>query len=131
MSTAPAAAAGAMGVSHHRLHEDVQALTTGTLFVALGVVMFGHAGLLTGGTAGIAFLIHYATGLSFSLAFFMVNLPFYFFAWRRIFRPVQACKPGEVCAIPQVRATYQLIFWVVAVLVLVALGLPYVMPFFY
>ena len=54
-----------------------------------------------------------------------------FFAWRRIYRPAQACRPGEVCAIPQVRATYKLIFWVVAVLVLVALGFPYVMPFFY
>lgn len=87
MSTAPAAAvpgAGVLAAPRHRLHEDVQALTTGTLFVALGVVMFGHAGLLTGGTAGIAFLIHYATGLSFSLAFFGVNLPFYFFAWRRM-----------------------------------------------
>ena len=54
-----------------------------------------------------------------------------FFAWRRIYRPAQACKPGEVCAIPQVRATYTLIFWIVAALVLVALGFPYVMPFFY
>ncbi|HCV9856412.1 TPA: mercuric transport protein, partial [Klebsiella pneumoniae] len=43
----------------------------------------------------------------------------------------QACKPGEVCAIPQVRATYKLIFWIVAALVLVSLGFPYVMPFFY
>ncbi len=54
-----------------------------------------------------------------------------FFAWRRIFRPVQACRPGEVCAIPQVRATYKIIFCIVTVLVLVALGFPYVMPFFY
>ena len=53
------------------------------------------------------------------------------FAWRRIFRPASACKPGEVCAIPQVRATYKLIFWIVAMLVLVALGFPYVVPFFY
>jgi hypothetical protein len=53
------------------------------------------------------------------------------FAWRRIYRPAQACKPGEVCAIPQVRATYKLIFWIVAALVLVSLGFPYVMPFFY
>ncbi len=37
----------------------------------------------------------------------------------------------EVCAIPQVRATYKLIFWIVAVLVPVALGFPYVVPFFY
>lgn len=54
-----------------------------------------------------------------------------FFAWRAIFRPAHACKPGEVCAIPQVRTTYKLIFWIVAALVLVALGFPYVMPFFY
>ncbi|QKE40274.1 MAG: mercuric ion transporter MerT [Ferrovum myxofaciens] len=54
-----------------------------------------------------------------------------FFAWRRIFRPVRNCKPGEVCAIPQVRATYKLVFWVVAMLALIALAFPYVAPLFY
>jgi mercuric ion transport protein len=54
-----------------------------------------------------------------------------FFAWRRIFRPVPACEPGDVCAIPQVRTGYKIIFWVVAVLVVVALAFPYVLPFFY
>ncbi len=54
-----------------------------------------------------------------------------FFAWRRIYRPVQACGPGDVCAIPQVRTTYKLAFWVGAALVLIALGFPYAMPFFY
>lgn len=54
-----------------------------------------------------------------------------FFAWRRIFRPMTACKPGEVCAIAQVRTTYKLMFWIVAALVLVALGFPYVLPLFY
>lgn len=47
-----------------------------------------------------------------------------FFSWRRIYRPATACKPGEVCAIPQVRTTYKLIFWIVAALVVVALGFP-------
>jgi uncharacterized membrane-anchored protein YitT (DUF2179 family) len=68
----------------HRPHEDIQALLTGTLFVALGVVMFGRTGLLTGGTAGIAFLIHYATGWNFGLVFFCINLPFYSLAYRRM-----------------------------------------------
>ena len=54
-----------------------------------------------------------------------------FFAYRRIFRPAQDCKPGEVCAIPQVRSTYKIMFWVVVALVLVALGFPYVLPLFY
>ena len=54
-----------------------------------------------------------------------------FFAGRRIFRPAAACRPGEVCAIPQVRAAYKLIFWIVAALVLIALGFPHVLPLFY
>jgi len=68
----------------HRPYEDVQALLTGTLFVALGVVLFRHAGLFTGGTAGLAFLLHYTTGWSFGLLFFLVNMPFYWLAWRRM-----------------------------------------------
>jgi uncharacterized membrane-anchored protein YitT (DUF2179 family) len=68
----------------HRPHEDIQALLTGTLFVALGVVMFGRTGLLTGGTAGIAFLVHYATGWNFGLVFFCINLPFYGLAYKRM-----------------------------------------------
>ena len=54
-----------------------------------------------------------------------------FFAYRRIFRPVQACKPGQVCAIPQVRGTYKLIFGIVAALAAVALAYPYILPLFY
>jgi uncharacterized membrane-anchored protein YitT (DUF2179 family) len=70
----------------HQPYEDVQALFTGTLFVALGVVMFGHTGLLTGGTVGIAFLVHYATGWNFGLLLFLINLPFYALAWQRMGR---------------------------------------------
>ncbi|MDD2932824.1 MAG: mercuric ion transporter MerT [Methylotenera sp.] len=54
-----------------------------------------------------------------------------FFAYRRSFRPVKACKHGEVCAVPQVRATFKVIFWLVMTLVLVALGFPYALPLFY
>ena len=64
----------------HSVFEDAQALITAALFVALGVAMYRHAGLLTGGTAGIAFLLHYATGWRFGLVFFVVNLPFAWFA---------------------------------------------------
>ena len=53
------------------------------------------------------------------------------FAYRSIFRPAQDCKPGEVCAIPQVKSTYRAIFWLVVGLVLIALVYPYVAPFFY
>ena len=59
----------------HRPYEDAQGLLAGTLFVALGALMFAHAKLLTGGTAGVALLICYATGWSFGPVFFAVNLP--------------------------------------------------------
>lgn len=70
----------------HTHFDDAQALVTGTLFIALGVVMFKHAGLLTGGTAGLAFLAHYATGIGFGKLFFAINLPFYWLAWQRMGR---------------------------------------------
>lgn len=68
----------------HSHFEDAQALLTGTLFAALGVALFKQAGLLSGGTVGIAFLLHYAFGWSFGLLFFLINLPFYVLAWRRM-----------------------------------------------
>ncbi len=71
-------------IERHTLFEDAQALFTGTLFISLGVALFKHAGLLTGGTAGLAFLLHYASGVSFGKLFFVINLPFYWLAWRRM-----------------------------------------------
>lgn len=67
-----------------RLPDDLQGLVTGTLFVALGVLMYQHAGLLTGGTAGLALLLHYATGLDFGPVYFAINLPFCLLAWHRM-----------------------------------------------
>jgi uncharacterized membrane-anchored protein YitT (DUF2179 family) len=66
------------------LFDDVQGLVTGTLFVALALVLFRQAGLVTGGTAGLAFIVHYALGWPFGLAFFLINVPFYMLAWRRM-----------------------------------------------
>jgi len=54
-----------------------------------------------------------------------------FFAWRRIWRPAATCQPGEVCALPQVKMIYKALFWLVAALVAIALGFPYIAPWFY
>jgi uncharacterized membrane-anchored protein YitT (DUF2179 family) len=85
-AVSPAAAPASLAALRHHPFEDVQALLTATLFMAFSVLMFSHAGLLTGGTAGVAFLIHYATGWSFGLVMFLVNVPFYLLAWRRMGR---------------------------------------------
>ncbi|WP_460532682.1 YitT family protein [Chitinimonas naiadis] len=68
-------------VSSHSVLEDVQALLIGCLFVALSVLLLRQAHVLTGGTAGLAFLGHYASGLPFGVLFFLINLPFYVFAY--------------------------------------------------
>ena len=74
----------AVAAPRHSVLEDLQALATGTLFVALGVMLFKQAGMVTGGTAGIAFVMHYAAGWPFGAVFFVINLPFYVLAWRRM-----------------------------------------------
>jgi len=79
-------ATAAPAVERHSFFDDVQALVTGTLFVSIGLAMFRHAGLMTGGTVGLAFLAHYASGLPFGALFFTINLPFYWLAWRRMGR---------------------------------------------
>jgi len=63
--------------------------------------------------------------------FIGVALVALFFAWRRIYRPAEKCQPGEVCAIPRFRVAYKVIFWMVSILVLIALLFPYTLPLFY
>lgn len=65
----------------HTWFEDVQGLLAGTLFVALALLMFQHAVLLTGGTTGLAFLLHYASDWPLGWLLFLFNLPFYVFGW--------------------------------------------------
>ena len=68
----------------HSLAEDILAIFIGTLFVSFGLAMYKQAGLLTGSTAGLAFLIYYVTKLPFGAVFFAINLPFYYLAFRRM-----------------------------------------------
>ena len=70
----------------HSLSEDIQALLVAPLLVAFAVLLFRQAGLLTGGTVGIAFLIHYAGGWPMGVVLFVINLPFYVFALRAMGR---------------------------------------------
>lgn len=70
----------------HSLAEDIQALLVAPLFVAFAVLLFKQAGLLTGGSVGLAFLIHYASNWSMGAVVFAINLPFYIFAIRAMGR---------------------------------------------
>ncbi|WP_018608844.1 YitT family protein [Uliginosibacterium gangwonense] len=70
----------------HTPVEDILALLLGTLVVSFGASLLKQAGALTGGMAGLAFLLHYATGIKFGVAFFFLNMPFYYLAFRRMGR---------------------------------------------
>jgi uncharacterized membrane-anchored protein YitT (DUF2179 family) len=57
-----------------------------SIISSLGLFILSAAGLLTGSTAGIAFLLHYAIGVNFGLAFFLVNVPFFYLSWKQLGR---------------------------------------------
>lgn len=72
--------------TRHTPLEDAQGIVTGVACAALGVAILSHLGFLTGGTAGLSFVITYAFGWNYGLVFFLVNLPFYALAIGRMGR---------------------------------------------
>ena len=86
----------AVAPSRHTLVEDVFAILVGTAMIALGVSLFTEATLITGSTAGLALLLHYATGVGFGPLFFVINLPFYVLAVLRMGWPFTAKTVASV-----------------------------------
>ena len=71
----------------HSAPEDVLGVLTGTLLAALGLHLLQEAEAVTGGTAGLALLLTYATALNFGWLFVLVNLPFFLLAlWKKGWR---------------------------------------------
>lgn len=82
--TTSAAPSATIAYDRHRFYEDAMAMLIGTSFVSMGITLYAQATLMTGSTAGIALLIQYATHINFGAIYFVLNLPFYFFAVRRM-----------------------------------------------
>jgi uncharacterized membrane-anchored protein YitT (DUF2179 family) len=70
--------------ARHTRFEDAQGIAFGALMCGFGVHLLTSAGLVTGQTAGLAVLLAYATGWAFGPVFLLINLPFYWLAWRRM-----------------------------------------------
>ncbi|WP_099823164.1 YitT family protein [Oceaniglobus indicus] len=68
----------------HTVFEDAQGLSLGVFLCGLGLHILTHIGLITGQTAGMAVIVSYLTGWSFGPVFFVINLPFYVLAWKRL-----------------------------------------------
>lgn len=70
----------------HCFLSDIQALLAGKLLASLGVTLIGSAKLITGGVVGLAFLLHYTTGIGFGELFLLINPPLYLLAIRTMGR---------------------------------------------
>ena len=70
--------------NRHSAFEDFQGILAGSVIASLGLFFMSKAHLVTSGMAGTAFILHYVSNLGFGLLFFLVNLPFYFLAARRM-----------------------------------------------
>ncbi len=68
----------------HSLLEDALGIGASVLMVALAIGIFQELGLITSGIAGLAIVIHYATGWQTGIVFFLLNLPFYYLAVTRL-----------------------------------------------
>ena len=68
----------------HSPLEDAQGLAISLVTAGVGITFLASLGFITGQTAGIALIVSYLTGFSFGTVFWLVNLPFYAFAWSRL-----------------------------------------------
>lgn len=68
----------------HTKPEDILAILTGTLVISFGVMLMKQSGTLTGGTAGLALLVHHGIGVPFGVVFLLLNLPFAYIAYKQM-----------------------------------------------
>lgn len=71
-------------IKKHALWEDALALPIGSFMLSWGLYLLETIDGVSGGLAGVALLTSYATGWSFGAVFFVINLPFYYLALRRL-----------------------------------------------
>ncbi|ENX09323.1 YitT family protein [Acinetobacter courvalinii] len=71
-------------IDQHSKIEDALALLTGTFILSFAMTLLQQAGIMTGGTAGLSLLLHYITDIKFGILFFFVNIPFYYFAYKKM-----------------------------------------------
>lgn len=101
------------------------ALTAGGIAALLaGACCVAPLALVSMGLGG-AWLANLQLLAPYRPLFISVALATLGFAGWRIYRPATECKPGEVCAVPQVRRGYRIGFWIVAALLVAMLGFPY------
>ncbi|WP_234996497.1 YitT family protein [Demequina sp. NBRC 110054] len=73
-----------LDVKKHALWEDALALVVGAFMMSWGIYLLKAIAGVSGGLAGVAFLTTYLTGWGFGVVYFVINLPFYYLAVKRL-----------------------------------------------
>ncbi len=100
--------------------------------VAASLCCVGPLVLVTLGIGG-AWVSHLTLLEPYRPIFLSAGAFFLFLAYRKIYRPAAAkdCAPESLCAAPQAQRAYKILFWIVVVLITLALVFPYLAPLFY
>lgn len=68
----------------HTWYEDFFGLATGSILIAIGIGFMQAGGLLTGGAVGVAQLLAKSTGISLSVMYVLISIPFFALAiWKK------------------------------------------------
>jgi len=98
--------------------------------IGASVCCVGPLVLLALGIGG-AWISNLATFEPYRPLFIGLTLLFLGLAFRKVYLVPQVCAPGTPCAGPQTPTRQRLIFWIVAVLLLGLLAVPWFAPLFY
>ncbi len=101
--------------------------------IAASACCLGPLVLVSLGMGG-AWLSNLAALEPYRPVFIALALGFMGLAYRGIVvkaRDAASCEPGTLCAIPATNRVYQVLFWLVSALVLLAIVFPFFLPYFY
>ncbi len=106
-------------------------LVAGTLAaIGASVCCLGPLVLLAVGIGG-AWIGNLTAFEPYRPVFIGLTLLFLGLAFRKLYLVPRVCAPGMACADPQITRRQRLIFWLVAILLLGLLAVPWVAPLFY
>lgn len=98
--------------------------------IGASVCCVGPLALLALGIGG-AWIANLTAFEPYRPLFIGLTLLFLGVAFRKLYSVPQACAPGTPCADPQIPKRQRLIFWLVALLLLGLLAVPWFAPLFY
>ncbi|RJP65639.1 MAG: mercuric ion transporter MerT [Comamonadaceae bacterium] len=111
-------------------HAGIALLTGGLAALFASACCLGPLVLIMVGISG-AWISHLTALEPYQPLFIGVALVALFLAARKIWRPAGACEPDQVCAIPGVGRAYKMLFGVVVLLLVAAMGFPLIAHWFY